>query len=70
MGGAYGEFPDHRVVLDVASRHVPTIPADFARELIGDQLREPARPLAAGGNTVERLLNTLAGQPVVYPTRH
>lgn len=70
LGASYAEVSHPGALVTIAKRHVPTIPADLARTLLVDQLKAPARPLAAGGSTMERLLNTLAGHPPVNPTAH
>lgn len=70
LGASYAEVIHPSVLVTIARRHVPTIPADLAQTLMVDQLKAPARPLAAGATTLERLLNTLTGQPPVNPTAH
>jgi hypothetical protein len=70
LGASYAEVSHPGALLTIAARHVPTIPADLARTLLVDQLKAPARALAAGGSTMERLLNTLAGHPPINPTAH
>lgn len=70
LGASYGEAPSHVPLLAIARRHIPAIPAELGQTLMVDQLREPARALAAGDNTLHRLLNTLAGQPPINPTQH
>lgn len=70
IGASYGEAPYAAPVLAIARHHVPTIPADFIKQLVTDQMRQPARALAAGTTTLDRLLNTLAGAQPVMPTHH
>lgn len=70
LGATYAEVRQPGALVSIATRHVPTIPAALVRTLLVDQLKNPARPLAAGGSTMERLLNTLAGHPPIDPTAH
>ena len=70
LGASYAEVSHPGVLVTIAKRHVPEIPADLARTLMVDQLKAPARPLAAGNSTMDRLLNTLTGQPPINPTAH
>jgi len=70
LGVSYGEAPDPHPLVAIARRHVPTIPDDLVQTLLIEELAKPARPLAAGTNTLHRLLNTLAGEPPIQKTRH
>jgi hypothetical protein len=70
LGASYAEVSHPGVLVTIAKRHVPNIPADLTRTLLVDQMKAPPRPLAAGRSTMERLLNTLTGQPPVNPTAH
>ena len=70
IGASYGEAPDAEALLTIARRYVAKIPADFAKQLLTDQMRQSPRALAPGATTLERVLNTLAGHPPIQPTHH